>query len=166
MQHLPRTAPECAADLHHLAGWIEAGQQPSFPQPVVQRLLTHRQALGARQGLGDLIAGRGLQEDIASCHPTNAGALRNPFLTRLLRTPTPSPRRFGHCAVAVRHMSPAAGKRGLHQGDKAKGGITCRARRTAYHAALRPQPAKENAEQHGADFDLSNGGKPILLDQR
>jgi hypothetical protein len=62
MQNLSGAALDGPAHLHHMAPLINASQKPALPQGVVQSLLAHGEALGARQGLGDLIAGHRVQE--------------------------------------------------------------------------------------------------------
>ena len=62
MEHLSRAALQGAAHLQHLTACVDAGQKAVLPQPMAERLLTHREALGPGQLLSHLIAGRRLQE--------------------------------------------------------------------------------------------------------
>ena len=94
MQHLSGATLDYPAYLDHLAALIDARQETALLQPVMQRLLALGQALCPCQGLYDLIAGRRLQEQITSDHPTDAAALRNPLLACRFESPPPDTWRF------------------------------------------------------------------------
>lgn len=89
MQHLPALTFQGAADLKHLSAGVDACQQAAFPQPVAERLFTHREALLPCHLLDDLVAYRWIQKEITSCYPTDAGSLRNPTPSGWFPPPAP-----------------------------------------------------------------------------
>ncbi len=80
VQHLAGATLQHPAHLHHLAAAIDTGEKATLTKSVVQCLLTHREGLSARQPLSNLIANRGLEENIVFGNPTDARSVWSPFL--------------------------------------------------------------------------------------
>src|ERR1035437_6984093 len=91
MEHLFRAPLQSPAHRQHLARGVDADQITLLPQAMAERLLTHREAFGPRQLLGHLIAGGGLQEQVAPRHPTDSGAPAVPTSGRHLGAASPTP---------------------------------------------------------------------------
>src|SRR3954468_9115882 len=104
MQNLAGAALQRAAHLHHLAAMIDASQESVLPQPVMQSLLAHGQALDACQCLCNSITGDWIQEQIVSDYPTDATALRNQRGSSRAPPPAPEVRRFWSRTSAVCHV--------------------------------------------------------------
>src|SRR5438309_2622322 len=89
MEHLSRTSFQCPTHLHHSPAHINAGEKAALAQALAQSLFAHRNTLSPGPLLGNLIAEGRIQEQVATCHPTDSRALRYPPAAPFFALPAP-----------------------------------------------------------------------------
>src|SRR5579872_4142938 len=111
MQDLLGLTLERASHEKHLPASINASQQAALPQTMAKSLFADREWFRAGDLLGYLIAGRRIQEYVASGDPANPCTHWPPSPPRSFAPPAPGVSVFWRPAAPVREMRPTIRER-------------------------------------------------------